>query len=159
MNHAEQQITKLAIDLYDAAAETGDHFTTAELVDQLYDDLVRRFGDEQSAVDDLIRIAADKAIKRVDRERTKPVEQPSLGEDLDRVLPVGKAQRRIRRRMDGSDWAAHLALVADNAARVNAAAAKEQKRYAELSPYLARGLDTEDALAAWQVEHPDEVLS
>jgi len=159
MNSAEREINKLAVELYDKAAVSGSRFNPAELVDELYIDLVSRFAQERSATDDLIRIAADKAIRSVDRSRTKPVEQGSLADDLDRVLPVGESNRRARRHMDNVDWTNHIAHVTDNAARVNAAAAREQRRYAELSSFLAAGMDTEAALAAWQTEHVDEVLA
>lgn len=159
MNHAEQQIRKLAIELYEEALATGQHFNLDDLIHRLIADLTARWTtDDHSVLGELVEISARKAVEYVDEQRTRPAEQPTLSEDLDRPIKVGAGQRRLRRRMDGADWAQHMAHVNDNAARVNNAAGRENRRYAALVPYLARGLDTEQALRAWQADHPDEVL-
>jgi hypothetical protein len=85
-------------------------------------------------------------------------EQHTLGDDLDAAIAIGDSTRRVRRRMDMTDWAKHLGYISDTAARVNARVLKENRRYAALLPYLTQGMDTEAALAAWQGDHPDEVL-
>jgi hypothetical protein len=159
VNHAEQQIRKLAIELYEKALADGAEFALPDLLAQLIEDLIARFADdEHSAIRDLIEISARAAVDYVDRQRTKPSEQPTLGDDLDAAIAVGDSARRVRRRMDMTDWAKHLGYIGDNAARVNARAAKENRRYAALAAYLGAGMDTEAALAAWQGDHPDEVL-
>lgn len=159
MNHAEQQIRKLAVELYEEALSEGRHFTLDELIDRLIADLTERWTtDDHSILGELVQISARRAVEYVDEQRTKPTEQPTLDGDLDRSVPVGGKQRRIRRRMDNADWAYHMTFVNDNAARVNTAAGREQWRYAALLPYLTQGMDTEAALAAWQGDHPDEVL-
>lgn len=160
MNHAEQQIRKLAIELYERALADGSHFTLDDLIDRLIGDLTQRWSNEdRSVLAELLEISAREAVEYVDRQRTKPTEQPTLGDDLDRAIPVGEALRRVRRRMGSRDWAAHLAFVNGNAARVNAAAARENQRFAALATYLESGMDTEQALAAWQADNPNKVLS
>lgn len=159
MNHAQQQIRKLAVELYEQALEDGEDFDLADLVERLIADLMTRYtADDRSVVRELIEITARDAVKYVDGERTKPTEQPTLLDDLDRSIPVGPSTRRVRRHMKAAHWAIHLAYVNANAARVNAAAAKENRWYAELASYLASGMDTEQAVAAWQADHPKEVL-
>lgn len=158
-NHAQQQIRKLAIELYEQAIAAGTEVDLAELGDRLIAELAQRFtSEDRSIIAELIEISARDAIKSVDSERTKPVEQPTLMDDLDRPIPIGKALRRIRRRMNAENWAKHMAYVNENAAKVNAAAGKENHRYASLLPYLAQGMDTEASLTAWQADHPEKVL-
>lgn len=160
MNHAEQQIRKLAIELYEKALADGDRFTLAELIERLIADLVSRWSSEdRSVLAELIEISAREAVEYVDKQRTKPPEQATLSDDLDRAIKVGDAERRVRRRMGNREWSQHLAYVNDNAAKVTAAAARENQRYAALAPYLESGMDTEQAFAAWQSDHPDKVLS
>lgn len=158
-NHAEQQIRKLAAELYDKALAEGEHFTVAELSERLVTDLMRRFADNgRNAVRDLIEISARHAVGYIDKQRTKPNEQAALFDDLDSAIAVGESARRARRRMNNGDWVRHLTYIADNAARVNARAARESRRYSALAPYLMQGVDTEAALIAWQADHPEEVL-
>lgn len=160
MNHAEQQIRKLAIELYDQALAAGRGFEIEELVERLIADLVERWSSEdRSVLAELLEISAREAIQYVDKQRTKPTEQPTLGEDLDRSIKVGGSVRIVRRRMAAQDWARHMGFVNDNAGRVNQAAGRENRRYAALLPYLTQGMDTEAALAAWQSANPDQVLS
>lgn len=160
MNHAEQQIRKLAVELYEEALADGRAFTLEELIERLIDDLAARWTtDDRSVLAELLEISAREAVEYVDKRRTMPSEQPTLSEDLDRAIKVGGSVRRIRRRMDAQNWANHMAYVIENAARVNAAAGREQRRYSALLPYLTSGMDTEAALAAWQGDHPDEVLA
>lgn len=155
----EREIRKLAADLYDKALVDGDRFSVAVLAERLHADLLARFASGgRNAVADLVELTARHAVEYVDRQRTKPTEQPTLLGDLDAAVVVGESTRRSRRHMDNGDWVRHLTYIADNAARVNARAAKENKRYAALAPYLTQGLDTEGALRAWQVDHPEEVL-
>jgi hypothetical protein len=82
----------------------------------------------------------------------------ALADDLDTAVAIDDSTRWVRRRMDMTDWAKHLGYISDNAARVNARVLKENRRYAALAPYLGAGMDTEAALAAWQGDHPGEVL-
>ena len=158
MNNAEKQIRKLAAELYEMAAESGQHFTIEGLTDRLYGDLTDRMADDHSVVDDLIRIVADKAVRTADETRKQAPLQSSLIDDLDRVIAVGEGRRRSLRHADNDDWANHIAIVNDNLARVSAKASVEQARYAALSPHLARGFDTEGAVAQWQKDNPDGVL-
>lgn len=157
-NHAERQIRKLAAELYEKAAAEGDEFDLDELISQLIADLIERFAEGGGIVADLIEISARSAVAAIDQQQTKPTEQPSLIADLDSVIAVGEAKRRARRYMDNVNWVTHLSFIADNAARVNARAAKENKRYAALAPYLMQGMDTEAALRAWMADNPEQEL-
>ncbi len=75
------------------------------------------------------------------------------------AIAIGDGQRISRRNMTNGHWSAHLAHGGENAAGVNASAARENRRYVALSPYLATGLDTEQAMKAWQAANPGQVLS
>lgn len=157
-NPIERQLLKLAAECYDLAVERGEHFTVADLGDSLATDLVARFDRDGSITRDLIGMTAHHLVAAVDRERTKPVPEATLFDDLDRVVPVDAGQRIARRHMDTRDWSAHLANVSANAARVNASAAKENTRFAALAPYLSTGLATGEAVAAWVADNPDQIL-
>lgn len=158
-NHAQQQIRKLAIELYEQAVASGARIDLADLIEKLIVDLTARFTDEDhSIIRELIEISAADAVKSVDSDRTKDTEQPTLLGDLDRPIPIGKSIRRIRRRMDAEDWLQHLLFVNENVERVKLAAARENNRHKALRRYLNKGMDTENALAAWQSDHEGEVL-
>lgn len=159
-NHAEHEIRKLAAELYQRAATETDEFELEELVQELLDDLNRRYTDGgDNVIADLVEIIAREAIAAVDKTNTRPTEQPTLSADLDSVVKVGDGRRRARRYMDNQNWVTHLGYIADNAARVNERAARENRRYAALAPYLAQGMNTEAALAAWMADHPEQELS
>lgn len=158
MNHIEREILKLAVELYEKALAEGKRFTVFDLAEQLSAVLLERFAEENSVVRELIVMTAHSTMKRVDKDRMKPDPQLSLLDDLDRPVPVDDAQRVARRHMRSTDWTAHLEHVSANAARVNAAAAKEYARYRALAPYLAEGMNTEEAVAAWREYHEGEVL-
>lgn len=158
-NHAQQQIKKLAIELYEQALAAGHRIDLADLIAKLVEDLEKRFtAEDHSIVRELIEISAREAVKDVDAERTKSAEQPTLLDDLDRAVAIGDSVRRVRRHMTAQDWAVHITYVNANRNRVNAAADKEDRRYKALLPYLNKGMDTEKALAAWQSDHEGEVL-
>ncbi len=156
MSHVDREIRKLAAELYDEAVAKGVRFTVAELVEELTELLRARLA--ESALDNLIQQAASAAIEKVDQARTRPQPQASLLDGLDQPVSIGGGSRVARRAMRNDDWSVHLAHVSENASRVNASAAKEYARHAALGPYLAAGMDTEAAIAAWQAEHPGEVL-
>lgn len=158
-NHIDREIRKLADELYAEALASGEHFTPEELAERLAAVLRERYADEErSVVDDLIISAAYSAMQSVDAARTRPDAQQSLFDDLDRSIPVAESKRIARRWMRQDDWSAHLAHVSANASRIAAAAAKEYARHTALSPYLAGGSTTEEALQQWQADHPEEVL-
>lgn len=158
MNHIQREILKLAVELYEEALASGEHFAVADLAERLTEVLLSRFADEGSVVRDLIESVAQSTMRTVDKERTRADTQASLLDDLDRPIPVGESKRIARRAMRQGDWSVHLANVSDNASRVAAAASTEYTRHAALSPYLSAGMDTEAAVRAWQADHPDEVL-
>ncbi len=158
MNYTDREITKLGVELYDAALAAGDRFTVADLAEQLAKVLLTEYSADTGVVHDLIVSAAHSMMGRVDRERTRPAVQASLLDDLDRAVPVADSQRIARRRMRGDDWSAHLGHVSENASRVTAAAAREYARHAALALYLSDGMDTEAAVGAWQAGHPGQVL-
>lgn len=159
-NHAERQIRKLAAERYEKTAAQGDEFDLDEMIDELIIDLLARFAEDSGGVvAELIRISARDAVRSVDKEQTKPTMQPTLSAELDHVIPVGDGRRRERRSMDHQNWATHLGYIADNAARVNERAGKENKRYAALAPYLMQGKNTEGALHAWSADNPEQELS
>lgn len=158
MNHTEQQILKLASEKYQQALEAGTHFNVSDIADQLDTELAERFAEQDSVAGDLLTSAVHACMRRVDRERTKFDAQLALVNDLDRPVPISRGERIARRRMRNEDWAAHLQHIGENAARVNASAAKENARYAALASYLAEGMVTDQAIVAWQYDHPDDVL-
>lgn len=156
MSHVDREIRKLAAELYDEAIAKGARFTLAELIEELSELLRSRLA--ENALDNLILSAASAAIEKVDQARTRPQPQASLLDDLDQPVAIGGGSRVARRAMRNDDWSVHLAHVSENASRVNASAAKEYARHAALGPYLAGGMDTEAAIAAWQADHPGQQL-
>lgn len=158
MTHVHKELKKLAAEAYDTALERPDHFTVDELTDRFTTDLLERLDDETGVIYDLITYTARSMIEQIDKNRTRPDPQDSLLDCLDRPVAIGGGERVARRHMRDMDWAAHMANVNGNAARVTAAASKENARYSALLPYLSTGVTTIDAVAAWQVDHPDEVL-
>ena len=158
MSDAEREILKLAIEAYDGALERGGRFSIVAVGDRLYAEQVDRYSEDHSVGRDLLRIAIHDAIRKVDRQRAKLAPQATLFNDLDRPIPVGQAERIARRHMFLPDWAVHLAFVGDNAANVNAGAARENRRFTALSPYLSQGMNTEASVNAWQIDHPDGEL-
>lgn len=158
MSHVHKELKKLAAEAYDAAVERPDHFTVDELTEQFTSDLLRRLDDETGVIHDLITFTARSMIDQIDKNRTRADPQESLLDCLDRPVAIGGGERVARRHMRDLDWAAHMAHVNGNAARVTAAASKENARYSALLPYLSTGVTTADAVAGWQADHPDEVL-
>lgn len=155
----KQELTKLAASHYDAALARGEYFTVIDVAETLTDDLLHRFSDaDRSVTRDLIALTASDAAKRVDDARTTPDPQTPLIDSLDRPVPVAEGKRVARGRMTVGDWSAHLAHIAANAARVNTNAAKENQRFTALAPYLTGDTATEQAIAAWQHDHPGEDL-
>jgi hypothetical protein len=86
------------------------------------------------------------------------VERSTLAEDLDAAVSIGSDVRIARRHMTSRDWVSHIARVNGSEYRGRAAANRENSRYVALSSYLNDGMDTEQALAAWQSQHEGEVL-
>lgn len=158
MSDAAREIEKLGIEVYDGLLERDEPFTVMQAAEKLDWLVLERFGDDHSVGRELLSTVAHQTIQKIDRSRTKPAPQESLFSGLDRSIPVAEAKRIARRYMRFPDWAEHLAHVGDNAANVNASAAKENHRFSALSPYLSQGMNTEAAINAWQVDHPDDEL-
>lgn len=74
---------------------------------------------------------------------------------LDGFWSTGGGDRVRVRKATWTDLQLHLREVSENAARVNAAAARKQRLAAEITPYFVTALTTyEDALAAWKQANP-----
>lgn len=148
-----KRIKLRAADLYDDHLDRGEPFTVADVTAALAEELV--------GTDDLrflAYLAADSAIQAVDKQRTTAPPQASLFDVLDQAVAVSDGQRVARRNMTALDWSAHLGHVAENAARINASAARENQRFAALAPYLRGDVTTEQALKAWQQDNPGRDL-
>lgn len=158
MNHVEREFLKLAIEMYEEAIRLGKRFSVTELAEELARVLLERWSDEHSVAQDLIVSQAHATMAKVDKQRTRTDTQAPLIDDLDRPIPVDGGQRIARGRMRARDWVTHLTNVSENASRVNASASKEYARHTALAPFLASGLDTQAAFAAWQAANPGEVL-
>lgn len=79
------------------------------------------------------------------------------GAALDGYWKLGGANRVLIRLATFTEYQQHLGYVADNAAKVNAAAAKKQQEAARLSPYFTTALTTvAEAVAAYFHDHPAE---
>lgn len=148
------QVRALAARIYDGALDRGEPFTLADLQDRLAADLF----DCGHLVEHLTALAADSALRAVDKERTAAPPQSSLFDLLEQAVPIADGGRLARRNMTMQDWSAHLAHVGENAARVNSSAAKENLRFAALAAYLIGDTTTEGALKAWQADNPGAVL-
>lgn len=148
-----KRIKLRAADLYDDHLDRGEPFTVADLTALLAEELA-----DSDDLRHLAYLAADSAVQAVDAQRTKAEPQASLFDLLDQAVAVGNGQRLARRNMTALDWSAHLQHVAENAARVNASAARENQRFAELAPYLTNDATTEQAIKAWQQANPGRDL-
>lgn len=157
MTRPSRRITEIAARLYDAALDRANSGTPLDL-DTLKEQVAAALADE-SLTDEIIRHAASNAVERIDTSRTMPPQSDSLFDSLDQSVPVAPKRRLLRRHMRLGDWTAHLGYVGENAARVNASAAKENRRFTALAPFLAEGVSTDEANKAWQEAHPGEVLS
>jgi len=73
---------------------------------------------------------------------------------LDGYVALGDTARVKRRFMVNADWVAHLQLMQDNVQDVNRRYLTEQSDHAKLLPYLAQGMTTEEALAAYRRAQP-----
>lgn len=140
--------------IYDRALDAGIPFGVADLTESLVADLL----EDEHDLTELVSLAADTAVRKVDKDRTNNRPDATLFDSLDQAVPVAGGMRVARRAMRMLDWTAHLEHVADNAARVNHSAAKENRRFSALAPYLSNGASTEDAIKAWQEAHPGELL-
>lgn len=149
-----KKIRQRAADLYDDLLDRGEPFTVLDVTEALATELSN--GDDLGR---LAYLAADSAVQSVDKQRTTAPPQTSLFDLLDQAVPVAFGQRVARRSMRMDDWTAHLTHVADNAARVNASAARENQRFTELAPYLANDATTEQAIKAWQAANPGRDLA
>lgn len=159
MTDLNREIRKLAAEHYDTAAGTGKHYLLTDVEKELVADLTKRYQTgTRSIVSDLIVAAAHAAVLRVDESRTAPEPQATLLDSMAQPVAVADRQRIVRRSMTAADWAAHLGHVADNAARVNASAAKENKRFSALAAYLTGDTTTEAAFAEWQAANPGAEL-
>lgn len=141
--------------LYDRALDAGKPFTLGDLTEALTVELL----DDEHDLSELVALAADQAFRRVDKDRTAAAPQSSLFDMLDQAVPIDAGRRLSRRAMRLPDWIAHLGHVADNAARVNGSAARENRRFTALAPFLVGETTTEAAMKAWQEAHPGEVLA
>lgn len=100
----------------------------------------------------LTRGADERALKRG--------RSPQLGlfsgvpEALDGFVSLGDQARVKKRYMLNADWVTHLQLMNGNVQDVNLRYLTEQADHSKLLPYLAQGMTTEDALAAWRRAHP-----
>lgn len=153
---ARKQVLALAGRMYDNALDRGEPFTLGDLTERLTSELLDAAPD---VVESLAALAADSAMRSVDRERTATPPQATLLDSLEQAIPVGGGRRLSRRNMRLEEWVAHLEYVADNTARVTASAARENRRFSTLAPFLTGDATTEDAVKAWQEAHPGEVLA
>jgi hypothetical protein len=142
VDEAGRLLRKIASELYDQSAGSGDRFDLTAIMDRLErDQSVAALGRQ------LVRTAIEAAVRSVDEQRRdRPEDQGRLFGDLDRVLAIGDGVRRRKGSCDGDDYAKHIAIIAHNAAKVASAAAKEQNEYALLLPYFAQGLTVEQAV-------------
>jgi hypothetical protein len=156
MTRPNRRITEIAASFYDAALDRASSGTPLDL-----DDLKEKVAVALTAdalAEDILRHAASSAVDSVDKSRTMPPQSDSLFDSLDQSVPVAPKQRLLRRQMRLPDWTAHLGYVSENAARVNASAARENRRFTALAPFLAEGVPTDEAVKAWQEANPGQVL-
>lgn len=157
-DHITRAIKKRAAEAYDLAVQRGDYFDCESLAEELVTELLADLDDDGSIFADLMAAAARTAVNSVDASRRVAPPQADLFDSMDQPVAVGGGRRIVRRSMGVKDWIDHLAYIGDNVARVNAAAAKENSRFSALAAYLADGMDTEAAAAAWAEANPGELL-
>ena len=157
MSNVTTDVRKLAADHYDIALAAGS-FNVADIIDNLTTDLVERMADgDQSVTVALISLAARQAVDAIDKARAVE-EQESLFGALDRPIKLGDGERLAYRFLTAQGWSKHLGHVGDNAAKVNASAARENRRFAALATYLVGAKTTEQALVMWQTANPGKDL-
>lgn len=152
MSDARKLLRKIAAEMYDQVAENGDEFDL---------DFVRSLVVSDEAAlglgKQLLEVAAEAAVDYVDQSRRSRPEQTEMFGDMDRVLAIGDGRRKRKGSCKAEDYAAHMQIVAANVASVTAAAAREQDEYARLLPYLARGMNGDEAAAAWRADNPEGI--
>lgn len=141
--------------IYDRALDSGKPFSISDLQDQLVSEVLADAHDYT----EVVGLAAIAALSRIDKDRTANDSQAALFDVLDQAVSVGPGARVARRGMRFADWTQHLSHVGENASRVNASAARENRRFTALAPFLATGLDTEQAMKAWQAANPGQELA
>ena len=144
-----------AAGLYDRALDSGAPFNPADVTAMLIEEVLN----DQHDVTEIVGLAAAAAVARVDKERSANDAQGSLFDSLDQSVPIADGQRIARRQMTLSHWTEHLAHIAENVSRVNNSAARENRRFSALAPFLSQGLSTEMAVKSWQEQYPDAVLA
>lgn len=135
-------LRKIAAEAYDAIADQGHEFDLdyiRELV--IADPAIGTLGDA------LLEAAAEAAVAYVDESRRNRSEQEELFGDLDGVLAIGDGRRRRKGSCTMADYAAHMQIIAANAAAVASATARKQEEFAQLLPYLSAGDTVEQAVA------------
>jgi hypothetical protein len=141
-DEAGKLLRKIAAELYDQSVGSGDRFDLSAVMDQ-----VERTSAARTLTSQLLRTAIEHAVKAVDEQRRDRSDaQGQLFGDLERVLAIGDGVRRRKGSCDADDYAKHITIVIDNAAKVTAAAAKEQREYSLLLPFFAQGLTVEQAV-------------
>jgi hypothetical protein len=156
MSRPNRRIIEIAARFYDNALDRASSGAPVD-IDLVKEQVAAALSDNALA-EDILKHAASSAVDSVDKTRTMPPQSESLFDSLDQAVPVAPKQRLLRRQMLLADWTAHLGYVSENAARVNASAARENRRFTALAPFLAEGVSTDAAVKAWQEAHPGEVL-
>lgn len=149
---------KIASEHYDEALAAGD-FSLADVIEEVNKDLVARMVDgDRSVVVQMVWMLARQAVEMIDKARTTS-DEATLFDALERPVKLGEGQRLAYGFMTTQNWVTHLGYVAENAAKVNAAAARENYRFAALAPFFTDNtVTTERALALWRAANPGRDL-
>lgn len=152
MSEDRALLRKLLREHYETAVASGTDFDLDDVVAAAMAD------PGIAALEQAIHAEACRSgIKSIDDNRRKRDDQLTLFGDPDQVVALPDNKRRRKGSCGVREITEHLAFVTTNAAKVNAAVAREQREAGMLMPYMAGGALWEEAMAAYAADHPEDV--